>query len=82
MDQNLLTETVAVIAPVGQHGLGVGVGNPQHHQGFRGFVIRDPASGKDKAERTSLIVISDMVLEGLKNRWLMRLSCGLRFLLC
>ncbi|WP_249198368.1 hypothetical protein, partial [Gluconobacter cerinus] len=51
-------ETVTVIAPVGQHGFGAR--DRQRHQGVCGFVIRDLASGKDKAERASLSVTSGM----------------------
>ncbi|GBR05677.1 hypothetical protein AOE01nite_35350 [Acetobacter oeni] len=58
MDQQILTETVAIITPIGQKGSGVW--NRQSHQGLYGFVIRDLPSGQDKAGRTSLIVTSGM----------------------
>ncbi len=60
MGQKLLAETVAVITPIGQYG--PGVGKRQFNQGVCGFVNRDLASSQDKAERTSMIVASDVDL--------------------
>nr|WP_228119052.1 hypothetical protein [Gluconobacter japonicus] len=54
VDHQILTETIAVITPIGQHGLWVG--NRQHRQGACGSVVRAVTSGKDKAKRTFLIV--------------------------
>ena len=56
MGQQILAEDVTVIAPISQHGCGVW--DRLHHQGVWGFVVRDLASGKDKAKRVSLIVAS------------------------
>jgi len=58
VDQQILPEAVIIMASISQHGFGVW--NRKHHQGICGFVIRDLTSAKDKAERASLIVTSDM----------------------
>ncbi|GLQ58261.1 hypothetical protein GCM10010937_00610 [Gluconobacter japonicus] len=60
MDQQILAEAVTVIAPISQHGFGGR--DRQLHQGVCGFVVRDLASGKDKAKRAPLIVTSGMDL--------------------
>ncbi|BCI65406.1 hypothetical protein AAJCM20276_25120 [Acetobacter aceti] len=56
MDQKVLAETVAVIAPISQHS--PGVRSRKCHQGIDGFIVRDLPAGEDKAKRTSLIVAS------------------------
>ncbi|GBR04440.1 hypothetical protein AA0323_0710 [Asaia siamensis NRIC 0323] len=58
MHEQIVAKAVTVIAPIGQHSSGVR--DRQLHQGVCGFVVRDLAPGKDKAERASLIVTSGM----------------------
>ncbi|GBR47864.1 hypothetical protein GRO01_10780 [Gluconobacter roseus NBRC 3990] len=56
MDQQVLTEAVAVIVPISQHG--PGLRSWKCHQGIYGFIVRDLSAGEDKAKRTALIVAS------------------------